>query len=574
MSSPDMYDILKQATDELTSEGSLFAVTETEVNGVTVKSFAHAPPAMRDLWAMTEGHGDNDYIVYNDERWTYADARREVASIGNWLLANGIEPGDRVAIAMRNFPEWTLAYWGIVNIGAAVVGFNAWWVEDEMAYALEDSKPKILICDQERLDRFAAVNDRFPDVKPVGVRLKDASRGNVNGGVVDYAELKNFGGGQPAPEFDTDDDACIFYTSGTTGRPKGTRLTHRSCVNALMGYVLGTYIYNLSSARLAGDDAADGSQPPTTTIITTPLFHVTANNCVMQPVTLGGGKMIHMYKWDAGEALKIIEREKVSGLTGVPVMLREVLSHPDFDKYDTSSLTAMGGGGAQIPPDLVGKMDRKLPNGRPATGYGMTEGSGVMCAVSKEYYVENPESVGPPLPIFDVKIIDGQGREVPQGERGEICFKGAAVFKGYLNNPEATADTIRDGWLHTGDIARMDEKGFIYIMDRLKDMLIRGGENVYCAEVEAAIYKYDGIAECSVFGVPDDRLGEEVGVAVYPAPGAEVAPEALREHCKSLLAAYKSPRYIWFLDHPLPRNAGGKFLKRELREALDPADAV
>jgi long-chain acyl-CoA synthetase len=229
----------------------------------------------------------------------------------------------------------------------------------------------------------------------------------------------------------------------------------------------------------------------------------------------------------------------------------------------------MGGGGAQIPPDLVDKIEKKLKNGRPGTGYGMTEVSGIITAITKDYFVANPESVGPVLPIFDTKIIDTDGNEVPQGELGEICVKGAAVIKGYLNQPEATADTIRDGWLHTGDIAKMDEFGFVYIMDRAKDMLLRGGENVYCAEVESVLYKLDGIAECAVFGVPDERLGEEVGVAIYLEPNTEVTADDIRAHCKSLMAAYKSPRYIWMMDEHLPRNASGKFLKRELRDILE-----
>ena len=569
MSNKNMYEILNQVTAELTSETSLFAITTTEVNGIEVKSFALAPPTLRDVWSLTEPHADNNYIIYEDERWLYKDANAEVASIGNWLLANGVEPGDRIAIAMRNFPEWTLAYWGAVNVGVAVVGINAWWIEEELAFALEDSQPKILICDQQRHDRFMNIRDRFPGMRVVGVRME-----NPGEDVIDYAELKAFGGDQPTPDFDTDSDACIFYTSGTTGRPKGAQLTHRSCINQLMGYVLSTYVYNISSARLNGDMENDGTQPPPITIVTTPLFHVTANNCVMQPATLGGGTMVHMYKWDAREALEIIEREKVNALTGVPVMSREVLTHPDFEKFDTSSITTMGGGGAQVPPDLVLKIDDKLANGKPGTGYGMTEGSGMMCSITKDYYVANPESVGPTIAVYESKIVDENGNEVADGELGEICFKSAAIFKGYLNNPEATAETIRDGWLYTGDIARKDENGFVYIMDRAKDMLIRGGENVYCAEVESSIYKFDGIAECSVFGVPDDRLGEEVGVAIYLTPGVTMTAEDLRAHCKATMAAYKSPRYIWFLEHPLPRNASGKFLKRELKDALDTALAV
>jgi long-chain acyl-CoA synthetase len=319
---------------------------------------------------------------------------------------------------------------------------------------------------------------------------------------------------------------------------------------------------------------APGEGPIIQTLVTTPLFHVTANNCVVQPATLNGGKIIHMYKWDAGEALKLIEREKLTGISGVPVMSREIISHPDFDKYDTSSLTALGGGGAQLQPDLVGKIDKALPNGRAATGYGMTETCGIITAVSADYFIDKPESCGPIVPTLESKVIDADGNDLPAGSLGELCVKGGNVIKGYLNREEATAESIQQGWLRTGDIARIDEEGFVYIVDRAKDMVLRGGENIYCAEVESAVFKHDGVAECTVFGVEDDRLGEEVGIAIVQADGVSLSADEIRDHCAKLLAKFKIPRYIWLRTEPLPRNASGKFLKRELRDSLDPADAV
>jgi long-chain acyl-CoA synthetase len=309
-------------------------------------------------------------------------------------------------------------------------------------------------------------------------------------------------------------------------------------------------------------------------LITTPLFHVTANNCGAYAVTAGGGKLVLMYRWDAGEALRLIAREKITAMSGVPTMAREVINHPDFEKTDTSSLMTLGGGGAQLPPDLVAKIDGAVKTARPNTGYGMTETCGIITAVSADFFVDKPESCGPAMPAFEAKCVDDDGNTVPTGQVGELWVKGAPVIKGYINRPDATAESITDGWLHTGDVARIDEDGFIFIVDRKKDMVLRGGENVYCAEVEAGIFRHPAVAEVTVFGVPDERLGEEVGAAVLLRPGVMASPEELREHLAGLMAKHKIPRYLWFMNDPLPRNASGKFLKRQLRDTLKPEKAL
>jgi long-chain acyl-CoA synthetase len=281
-----------------------------------------------------------------------------------------------------------------------------------------------------------------------------------------------------------------------------------------------------------------------------------------------------MYRWDAKTALTLIEKEKVTGMSGVPVMSRELITHPDFGKHDLSSLLSLGGGGAQLPPDLVHKIDQSVQTARPSTGYGMTETCGIITAVSADFFVDKPASAGPAMPDFEIKCVDDAGNTVPVGEVGELWVRGAQVIKGYLNRPDATADSITDGWLHTGDIARVDSDGFIFIVDRKKDMVLRGGENVYCAEVEACLYRHPAVAECSVFGVPDERLGEEVAAAVYPRPGHDLDGAALRDHCAAIMAKHKIPRYLWIVAEPLPRNASGKFLRRQLKETLALAEAV
>ncbi len=565
-----MYDELREAWAALTAPGAQFEIVETEVGGQRLRTYKNAPPTLRELWLASGGHGEKEYLVYGDDRWTYARAHREVASIAHWLIAQGVAKGDRVAIAMRNYPEWMLSYWACTSIGVAAVGTNAWWTGPELVYGMQDSDPRVIIADGERLDRIAAHADEIGDRVLVGVRLPEP-----RAGVVPFADLCDGPDTLPDVQVDPEDDASIFYTSGTTGRPKGAQLTHRGCVSNVLSLAFANAVQTAAAAAAAGPDAppkAPGAPPAS--LLTTPLFHVTANNCVAHGMTVAGGKLVHMYKWDPAEALRLIEAERITTMTGVPVMARELIAHPDFAKRDTSSLASVGGGGAQLQPDLVKKIEDSVDTARPGTGYGMTETCGIITSVAADFFLDRPESVGPAMPCYETRVVNDAGEPLAPGETGELCVRGAQVIKGYLNRPEATAETIQDGWLRTGDIARVDEDGFIYIVDRAKDMVLRGGENVYCAEVEAAIFAHDAVAECAVFGVPDDRLGEEVGAAVVLAatPG-QLSADELRAFLRERLAAFKIPRYVWFQVDALPRNASGKFMKRELRERLDPADA-
>ena len=555
------YTELLKAREELTGPGGEFEIVEAEVLGNRLRVYKNAPPSVREVWLSTLQFADRDYLVYQDERWTYADAHREVAAAAAWLFDQGVKPGDRVAIAMRNYPEWMLLYWACVSTGIAVVGMNAWWTAEEMEYALKDSEPKVLFADSERLDRVLSIEGAADRMKIVGVRAPDAPAP-----VIQWADVLAHGGDLPAVSVDPDADACIFYTSGTTGFPKGAQLTHRGCVSNLLNMAFSGASTALATQRATGEVPPEDPPVPVA-LITTPLFHVTANNCGAYLVTAAGGKIVLMYRWDAGEALRLVETEKVTAMSGVPIMARELINHPDFETTDTSSLSTLGGGGAQLPPDLVHKIDSTVATARPNTGYGMTETCGIITSVSADFFVDKPDSAGPAMPNFEAKCVNELGETVPQGEVGELWVRGSSVIKGYINRPEATAESITDGWLHTGDIARIDEHGFIFIVDRKKDMVLRGGENVYCAEVEAAIYRHPSVAECSVFGVPDDRLGEEVGVAVVLKPGEDLAAVTLREHCAGIMAKHKVPRYVWFLT-ALPRNASGKFVKRDLKEQL------
>ena len=565
-----MYEELGSAWEELTAPGQLFEIDTLEVRGSPMRSYKHAPNSLRDIWLGTAAYKDREYLIFQDMRCTYAQAHEFTASIANWLALQGVQPGDRVAIAMRNYPEWMLAYWAIVSMGAVAVGMNAWWVPNEMHFALNDSRPKVMICDEERLVRFDEIREDFPELVVAAVRLEGA----VPDYAVDWLEVISTHALWPEVSIDPDDDVCIFYTSGTTGTPKGAQLTHRGCVANLMNIGFGRALQSVALAKAGlkpkGAMAADEVN---VALVATPLFHVTGNNCVAQGIAATGGKLIHMYKWDAGEALRIIEAEKVTTFSAVPMMSREMLLHPDFPTRNTSSLKSMGGGGAAVQPDLTRKMHETMENAAPSAGYGMTETCGIISALSGEYLVDRPASVGRAMPTFEAKCVDAAGNTVAVGQPGELWVRGACVIKGYLNRPEATAETITDGWLHTGDIAYMDKDEFIHLVDRAKEMVLRGGENVYCAEVETVIFAHDAVVECVVFGVEDERLGEEVAAAVFLKEGSSTTVPQLREHLKEKLASYKIPRYIWLVDAPLPRNANGKFVKREVRDALVLADA-
>ncbi len=572
---------LHEAWAELTGPGGNFATEEMVIRGVPMRVFSTAPPSMRAIWELSAGYADRDYLVYEDERFTYAEVHAQVRALAHLLRdTHGVGHGDRVALAMRNYPEWVVGYWAIVSLGAAVVGVNAWWTTPELEFGLIDSRPKVLIADDERLERVRPVLDAIRVEGPMHVIAVRAEGGLPDDAShwADVVVAADAPAELPDADIDPDDDATIFYTSGTTGLPKGAQITHRGSVHNLLHLVFWTSV----AAAAAAKDAAlapPGSPPPAPPapapaqlvfMAPTPLFHVTACNCILHPCTLAGGKLVLTRKWNPARALELIERERVTNFSGVPTMSRELLAHPDWDRRDTSSLIGMGGGGAPLQPDLVAKIDTSLRTGAPSTGYGLTETSGIATANAARYYVAKPASCGPVVPTLDAKLIDEVGADLAPGPEvvGRLCLRGPIVIKGYLNRPEATAEAIRDGWFDTGDIAKIDEDGFVFIVDRAKDMVLRGGENVYCSEVETAIYAHEAVAEAAVFGLPDERLGESVAAAVVLHPGVTLADDDLRAFLAERIAAFKIPATIWFRAEPLPRNASGKFLKKDLRAEL------
>jgi len=567
----------REAWDELTAPGAPFAWSVTDVRGVPTRTYDAAPPNMAQVWAGSIVHGDADYLVYQDERISYAEAHKAVDALAAHLSDIGVGHGDRVALALRNYPEWALAYWATVRLGAVVIGMNAWWTGPELEFGLADSTPKVMVCDAERLDRvmphLAGLRSSGP-LHLVGVRLPAGAR--LPDDAVRWEDaLASAAEHGPAPEptIDPDDDLCVFYTSGTTGHPKGAVLTHRGATSNLFN--LGFWQVMAASAEARA--VAAGEPPPGSekevgesypgSILAVPLFHVTGCNCCLHPITAVGGRLTLMHRWDPEVALELIERERPASLTGVPTMTRELLNSPDFERRDTSSLSHVGGGGAPVQPDLVHKIEDRL-EGRPSTGYGLTEVNGVITINVGHFFMAKPASAGSPCPIMETRIVAEDGTDQGPGEHGELWVRGGNVFRGYLNRPEANAEALTDGWFHTGDIGYLDDDGFLFLVDRAKDMVLRSGENVYSAEVEAAIYEHPAVAEAAVFAVPDERHGEAVGAAIVLLPGAECSAEELRDHTRRLIAVFKVPDHLWFLDEALPTNANGKFVKRDLRDRL------
>ena len=557
----------ENAVAVLTGPGAPFEIADAEVLGQRTKIFVNLPPTLRALFDMIrERPADDVFIVFEDERWTNADVLASIDQIATVLVERyGVSKGDRVAIDMRNFPEWITAFGAAASVGAIAVSVNAWWTGPEIEFGLVDAGAKVLITDRERVDR---IGDRLAALGIHGLVVR--TEGELPKGCDHLADVVTPGATLPAAEIAPDDDATILFTSGTTGVPKGAVSTNRAVLSGLFSFACRTTVEAVRHAPDTPPDPATAPAPiPPCFILTVPLFHVTG--CV--PVMLGaiatGARLVMMHKWDPLRALQLIEREKVTNFIGVPTMSQDLISHPDFSKYDTSSLKNVGGGGAPMAPELVRKIEGSFGGkASPQLGYGLTETNGYGPGNTGPDYIAKPSSTGRVVPIMAVKIVNPNDEELPNGEVGEVCLAGPMLIRGYWNRPEATAETIRNGWLHTGDLGYVDDEGFVYVVDRIKDMVLRGGENVYCSEVEASIFEFDAVHEVAVFGLPHERLGEEVVAAVQPAPGTTLNTEELAAFLSERLAPFKIPTQWFVRDEPLPRGATGKILKREIRDRV------
>jgi long-chain acyl-CoA synthetase len=562
---------IAHAHELLGAPGSQFEAEEVLIRGVPHRAWKQLPSTLRSVVEHARGHGAREFLVYEDERVTFEAFHRAVAAFARELQAQGVAKGDRVALVMRNLPEWVVAFYAAAAIGAIVTPLNAWWTGPELEYGLLDCGAKVAVMDAERYQRLAEHLPNCPDLVRAYVSREAEEIAHpqitkleaVLGGAGQWADLP--AAPLPAAEIAPDDPATIFYTSGTTARPKGVLATQRAFNSNIL----------TAMAASARTWLRRGEEPPAPDpgqrrclLLTVPLFHVTACIAMLNPSLYLGATFVMMFKWDPALALPLIERERVTQVTGVPTIAWQLVEHPDRARHDLSSLEAVSYGGAPAAPDLVRRLKTAFPTAEPGLGWGMTETCAVVTSNGAEDYLNRPDSCGPAALVAELQIRDPvDGRTLlAAGQVGELWSKGPMNAAGYWNKPEATAQTFVDGWVRSGDLARLDEEGFCYIVDRAKDMLIRGGENIYCVEVEHALFAHPAVMDAAVVGAPHRTLGEEPVAVVTLKPGAQATEDELRAHVAERLAAFKVPVAVRFWRETLPRNPNGKVLKAELRK--------
>ena len=567
---------LAQAHTLLTALDAPFEMETLTLRGLETRVWKNAPASLRAEVEAARAFGDQRYfLVYEDERVSFEAFYRAVGAFMRELQAKGVKKGDRIALVMRNLPEWPVAFYAAVSLGAICTPLNAWWTGPELEYGLTDSGSKILIVDNERYERLVEHLPNCKDLEHVFVSRATGEIANpevstiesVLGATNDWGDLPD----QPLPEVDVvpEDLATIFYTSGTTGKPKGALATHRNITSNVMAAAFGAaraFLRRGEQPPAPDPNALQGS-----ILLSVPFFHATGCFAILGPTLVGGGKIVTMYKWDPVRAFELIQREKIRAAGGVPTIAWQLIEHPARADFDLSSLESVSYGGAPSAPELVRKIKEAFPNSQPGQGWGMTETSATFTGNSAEDYLNRPDSCGPAVPVCDMKICDpadATGTPLPPGTVGELWGKGPNVVVGYWNKPEASAQTFVDGWVRTGDLARIDEEGFCYIIDRAKDMLIRGGENIYCVEIENVLYEHPAVMDAAIVAVPHRTLGEEPGAVVTLKPGGQATEDELRRFVAERLASFKVPVKVAFWHETLPRNANGKILKNELKKVF------
>jgi len=527
--------------------GGRLVLEKDEQGRAIVSNF---PPTLPSLFrAFCALNGEAEAIVAGDERLTFPDLDRWSEQLARSLAGRGIKKGDRVGIAMRNCPAWVVSYMAVVKAGGIATLLNGWWQPHELEHALDLVSPALIIADAPRAKRIENVCNSCALVTLAVEQPLENALAPLLGGEADLPEV--------APE----DDATILFTSGSTGEAKGAVSTHRAVTTGVYAYATGLMV-------LLGLLTEEGRAPTSKrTLINVPLFHVTGEVPVMLNSFVINRCMVMMPKWDAGEALRLIDKEKITYFVGVPTMSLELMNHPDRAKYDLSSLTDIAAGGAPRPKSHVERLSEEFPKAQPALGYGLTETNAVGCSNFWSSYAAKPDSTGrAQAPFVELAILGANDGHLPAGERGEIAIKSAANIRGYWGNDRATAELFTaGGFVRTGDIGYIDEDGYLFIVDRKKDIIIRGGENIACAEVEAAIYSHPAVGEACVIGVSDERLGEVPIAIVHPKDGADLSAEQLQTYLEPRLSAFKIPARFIFSSDPLPKLGTGKIDRVAIR---------
>jgi long-chain acyl-CoA synthetase len=539
-----------------------FALTEATIRGVSYRVFENAPPhvaAMLYGSREAQGNGSYEYLVYGDERWTFDDFLNDVSRMAHVLRNTfGVVKGQPVAIAMRNCPELMIMTMAIASVGAVTVFVNAWWTTHELDYALRDSGAKLIFADGDRADRM------MPLIDPLGLTLVGVRDADGKTELSYKSLIKSMDNTTPVDvEMEPDDDFAIMYSSGTTGHPKGVVQTHRGAINAVF-----TWLLQGASApfMLEAEPDQNNPAPRPSVLVVTPLFHVTATHPMFLLSIPAGAKVALIYKWDAAEAVRIIRDEKITRFLGVPTQSADLMTAARDLGETLPSLDYMGSGGAKRPASQVAELADLFPNAVVSTGWGMTETNAVGIGMGGQDYEDRPAAAGKPHPpLQDVIFLGDDGTEVAQGEIGEITVKSACNMRCYLNKPQATAEVFQNGWLRTGDLGYIDTDGFITIVDRKKNIIIRGGENIACLDVEGALHRHPSVAEACVFSVPDERLGEIVGAGIQIKLGHETTVSDLQSFLTDHIAKFKVPQHIWLQSEPLPRGATDKIDRRALQ---------
>lgn len=563
------YSLLKatmsrqQAIKEVCAPGQPFELKSTHIRGRNCRVFVNAPPTLHDLYA--DNLSDLDFLVYENERLSFNEVYRRAAALATAMIEDyGIQHGDRVAIAMRNYPEWVISLFAITSIGAIAVPLNAWWNARELSYSLADCEPSLIVLDQERLELLAKCesNDSLPRV----IRIRAHSNSAIASD--DWHDVigARRGADMPHVDIDPDDDAMILYTSGSTGHPKGVVSSHRNIIHALLSWELDWELRACMGVYELQETDEQGGM-----LLAIPLFHVSGCHAAMLSSIRVQRKVVCMYKWDAQAGMELIERERLTVLMATPAISGDVVHASKTSSRDLSSLIVLGGGGAPRAPEQVRAINQMSETLIPATGWGMTETNAIGAGNAADDYLQRPSSSGQGSAVLDFRIVDDAGVECATGERGELQVKGTSLFRGYWNRPQADAEAFDGDWFRTGDAAMIDKEEFLFIVDRIKDIVIRGGENIGCGSVEAAIVEHPDVLEACVYSVPDERLGEEVGATIYVS--RNLAEDELRSFLSERLAQFEIPRYFQQETDPLPRIASGKIAKRQLRkEAVNRLD--
>jgi acyl-CoA synthetase (AMP-forming)/AMP-acid ligase II len=536
----------------ITAPGGRIVLGKDDQGRTIVTNFPATLPLLFKTFCAL--NGPVEAVISGEERLTFAELDTLSDGMARGLVARGIGKGDRVGIAMRNCPAWILSYMAVLKAGAVATLLNGWWQPEELEHALQLTQPKLVLADAPRAERIAATCATCSvDAIAIDKRCPEAFLKLLAAGSSDIS----------LPEVTPDDDATILFTSGSTGEAKGALSTHRAVTTAVYAYATALMV-------LRGILESEGRPPtnPLKTLVVVPLFHVTGEVPVLLNSFVISRGMVLMHKWDAGEALRLIEKERITYFVGVPTMSLELMNHPDHGNYDLSTLTDIAAGGAPRPVSHVERLRRSFPDAQPALGYGLTETNAVGCGNFWTNYAAKPASTGRAhAPFVELAILGDGDRHLPPNERGEIAIRSAANIKCYWGNPQATAAAFTaDGYFKTGDIGYLDADGYLFIVDRKKDIIIRGGENISAAEVEAAIYHCEGIAEAAVFGAPDDRLGEIPVAILHRRDGSSISEDDLRTFLSGRLAAFKVPVRMIFSEAPLPRLGTGKIDRVALKQ--------